>query len=111
MTLFDWLLVGHLVGDYLLQNRWMAIGKFNYWLPLLVHSTVYTITVTLLALLDGGLNWNAIALIFLAHVLLDRRGFVKFWTERITGSANVPWLIIMVDQAWHIVVLAIATKL
>ncbi|MDA8213383.1 MAG: DUF3307 domain-containing protein [Clostridia bacterium] len=111
MTLFDWLLVGHLVGDYLLQNRWMAVGKLKFWAPLLVHSAVYTLTVALLALFSEGLTWPAVALIFLAHVALDRRGFVKFWAERLTGAADLPWLVIMVDQAWHIVVLALATRL
>lgn len=39
MTLFECLLVGHLVGDYLLQNGWMAEGKTTRWVPLLVHTT------------------------------------------------------------------------
>ncbi|AGL02254.1 DUF3307 domain-containing protein [Desulfoscipio gibsoniae] len=109
MNLFAWLLVGHLVGDYLLQNRWMAEGKTTRWAPLLVHSTVYTLAVALPAVAAGGLSWRGILLVFLAHLVLDRRGFVHFWTERVTGSANVPWLVIMADQAWHILVLSLAT--
>jgi len=109
MTLFAWLLVGHLVGDFLLQNRRMAEGKTTRWAPLLVHATAYTLSVTLLALLAGGLSWRGILLVFLAHLLLDRRGFVLFWATRVTDSASVPWLVIMLDQVWHIVVLALAT--
>ena len=111
MTLFEWLLVGHLVGDYLLQNRWMAEKKITQWVALLVHVTVYTSTVALLAHFAGGLTWPAVTLIFLSHMVLDRRGFVNFWTRRITGSVGIPWLVIMVDQAWHVVVLALATLL
>ena len=111
MTLFEWLLVGHLVGDYLLQNRWMAEKKTMQWMPLLVHVIVYTSTVALLAYCAGGLTLPAVTLIFLSHLVLDRRGFVNFWTRRITGAADIPWLVIMVDQAWHVVVLALATLL
>jgi hypothetical protein len=110
MTLFEWLLVGHLVGDYLLQNRWMAVKKGTHWPPLLTHAAVYTLAVFLLSLLAGGLTWPGILLIFCAHIILDRREFVAFWTSRVTG-ATAPWLVIMVDQSWHIVVLAIVVLL
>ena len=110
MTLFEWLLVGHLVGDYLLQNRWMAVKKGTQWLPLLTHAAVYTLTVYLLSILAGGISWSGIVLIFCAHVILDRREFVAFWTRYVTGS-TAPWLAIMVDQTWHIVVLAIVVLL
>ena len=109
MNLFTWLLVGHLVGDYILQTRWMAEGKASKWLPLVVHAAVYTICVYLLALADKGLSWPAAGFVFLAHIVLDRRRFIQFWTSRITGSREVLWLNIAVDQAWHIVVLAVAT--
>jgi len=111
MTLFDLLLVGHLAGDFLLQNRWMAENKSTRWTPLLVHITVYTLTVAVLALAAGGLSWQGIVLIFASHLLLDRREFVGFWTHHITGTWDVPWLATMVDQAWHVVVLALATLL
>jgi hypothetical protein len=111
MNLFAWLLVGHLVGDFLLQTRWMAEGKTARWWPLLAHSTVYTGAVALLALPAGGLSWRGLALVFLAHLVLDRRRFVQFWVRRVTGAAGVPWLVIMTDQSWHIVVLAAATLL
>ncbi|MGI6490940.1 MAG: DUF3307 domain-containing protein [Pelotomaculum sp.] len=107
--LFSWLLLGHLVGDFLFQNRWMAEGKANRWLPLLVHSLVYTATVTVCALAAGGLTWRGILIIFLAHLVLDRRVFVNWWAKNITQSQDVPWLVIMIDQSWHIVILAVAT--
>ncbi len=106
---FAWLLVGHLVGDFLLQNRWMAEGKTARWLPLLVHSTVYTITVTVFAMAAGGLTWRGVLIVFLAHLVLDRRVFVNWWAKNITQAQDVPWLIIMVDQSWHIVILTLAT--
>ncbi len=109
MDVFAWLIVGHLTGDFLLQNRWMAEGKTTRWPPLLAHAAVYTLSVSLLALAAGGLSLPAIILIFLSHLVLDRRGFVLFWARRVTDSAHVPWLVIVADQAWHILVLAVAT--
>ncbi|GAB6275345.1 MAG: hypothetical protein STSR0004_22100 [Peptococcaceae bacterium] len=110
MTLFEGLLVGHLVGDYLLQTRWMAEKKVSMWPPLLVHGAVYTAAVTLLALLAGRLlPLSAIALIFFSHIFLDNRFFVEFWTKKVTRAENTEWLKIMVDQTWHIVILALVT--
>jgi hypothetical protein len=109
MEQFSWLLVGHLIGDYLLQTRWMAEKKGQKWLPLLVHSLVYTLVVSGLALLAKGLSIGAIAMIFLSHVFLDRRRFINFWAEKINGTGNIDWLKVMLDQSWHIIILAIAT--
>lgn len=111
MSLFDWLLVGHLVGDYLFQTRWMAEKKANEWLPLIVHSVTYSAVVTLLALPAGGLSPPAVVLVFCAHLLLDRREFINFWAKKITRTENSGWLKIMLDQTWHVIVLALAAVL
>lgn len=108
MNLFSWLLVGHMVGDFLLQTRWMAEEKRRRWLPLFIHAGVYTLTLTLLSQLAGGLRPHAILLIFFSHVVLDHHSFVHFWTHKVTGSVGIPWLTIMTDQAWHMVFLALA---
>lgn len=109
MGLFDWLFVGHLVGDYILQTRWMAENKAKQWFPLTVHSAVYTAATALLALIAGGLSVYGISLIFFFHLLVDRRHFISFWASRITQSDNSDWLKIVLDQSWHILILAIAT--
>jgi hypothetical protein len=117
MLLFNWLLVGHLVGDFILQTRWMAEKKSQEFLALFVHSAVYTITVALLALLvhrangTDGLSWLAIGLIFLSHLALDQRNFINFWARKINGNTNIEWLKITLDQSWHILILALATLL
>jgi hypothetical protein len=110
MQLFNWLLVGHFVGDYIFQTSWMQ-RKTKEFLPLLVHSVVYTSAVALLALLAGGLSWWGIGLIFLSHLVLDQRKFIDFWARTITGTANIEWLKIMLDQSWHILILGLATLL
>jgi hypothetical protein len=110
MTLFEWRLVGHFVGDYLFQTSWMADKKVNMWTPLVIHSAVYTAAVTLLALPAGKLLPPlAIALIFFSHILLDRRFFVEFWIKKVTRAENTEWLKVVIDQTWHIVILALVT--
>ena len=41
-------LVAHLIGDYLLQSTWMAVGKVKSFVPATVHALVYSIPFVLL---------------------------------------------------------------
>ncbi len=109
MNLFNWLLVGHFVGDYIFQTRWMAEKKAKDILPLIVHSIVYTTTLALFALIAGGLTWWGIGLILICHIILDQRAFVDFWAAKVNGNTNIDWLKIILDQSWHILIIALAT--
>lgn len=113
MSMFDYLLLGHLVGDFLLQTSWMAKHKATQWLPLLAHVSVYTAVIALFGLFAGGLSLPAIALVFFSHIALDRRRFIRFWVKRIqmtTGSES-RWLTIVADQIFHLLFLALAIAL
>lgn len=108
MTVFNYLLIGHLIGDYLFQTRWMAMFKATKWVPLFVHSVVYTVSVTVIAYLEvGWLPVGAIALLFLSHLFLDRRIFVVWWVKHIMRAEgkDAKWLSIMVDQIFHLIIL------
>lgn len=109
MELFDWLLVGHLVGDFILQTRWMADKKAKQLLPLLMHAAVYTVTVTSFASLGKGLSWWRIGAIFISHVILDQRAFIDYWATKVNGNTDIDWLKIALDQSWHILILALIT--
>ena len=111
MNLFSFLLVGHLVGDFLFQTSWMAMNKDKQWIPLLVHSSIYTATVTLFALPAGGISIPAIALIFVGHLILDRRTLVDFWSKHISRSPDLTWHRIVQDQVWHVLIIAGAALL
>lgn len=110
MSQFDYLLIGHLIGDFLLQTSWMAKNKATKWLPLIVHVTVYTCVVTISGITSGGLSLLAIALIFISHVFLDRRTFVAFWVSKVQTAKGPEqtWLCIVADQIFHIIILAMA---
>jgi hypothetical protein len=110
MSQFDFLLIGHFIGDFLFQTSWMAQYKATKWAPLLSHVTVYTAIVALFGLLSGGLSLWGIAIIFIGHVLLDRKKFVTFWVEKVqmAKGPSQNWLSIVTDQIFHIILLAIA---
>ena len=96
----------HLIGDYLLQNDWMALNKKQSSWHCLAHVIVY-----LLPFCCVGLLWWQIALIGLQHFLQDRTGFVV-WFMKVKGSekfANgpcAPWSIIVMDNIIHILFIA-----
>lgn len=109
-------IIGHLVGDYLLQNDWMALNKkkpgSDGALACAVHATLWTCSVCVFSgwgrvffLLD---SWPAIALLF-AHYWQDRTGVVMWWMTKVNRQQQfvtgpcAPWSIIVVDNVWHIV--------
>ena len=53
-------LIGHLVGDYLLQNDWMALNKKKQHLPCLVHCFIWALCVCGFA----GFGWIAFLSLF-----------------------------------------------
>ena len=110
MSQFDYLLIVHLIGDFLLQTSWMAKNQGTKWLPILAHVAVYTAVVSIAGGLSGGLSLAAIALIFASHIVLDRKTFVAFWVSNIQTAKGPEqaWLSIMADQIFHIIILAIA---
>lgn len=69
------LLLGHLVGDYLFQTRWMALNKTKYnlegWLSAFIHCLIYTICVCLIM---WNFDWYWILIVFFSHFILDKFG-------------------------------------
>jgi hypothetical protein len=98
------LLVGHLVGDFLLQNDWMAQNKKTRTVPCLVHVGFYTFAVCYCA---GWLAYPAAwLLVGVPHFLIDRTQFVRWYMQKCGQDAfaqppMAPWSIIAVDNAMH----------
>jgi hypothetical protein len=118
MSLFDWLLVGHLAGDFLLQTDSMAGHKAREWRWMFSHVGVYMVPVTLATLVyawqDSLSSLPALAgLVLMAatHVGLDRRDFTAWWMRTVGISQSQPWLAIVIDQVFHVLVLVIATQI
>lgn len=98
-------IIGHLVGDYLLQNDWMALNKKTVPGALVIHCNLWTLSVCIFA---GWANPAAIGILFYTHLLQDGTDLIARWMNLIgqkqfrTGPC-APWSIIVVDNVWHIV--------
>lgn len=98
-------LIGHLVGDYLLQNDWMANNKKRSSFACAVHCVIWATCVCLFA----GWSLYAWAPLFLMHFIQDRTQIVMLWMTRINSQRAfatgpcAPWSIIVVDNVWHVV--------
>lgn len=103
-------IIGHLVGDYLLQTDWMAAnkkapGSGGFW-ACWVHCVIWTFCVCSFS------GWGLAPYIFLfaCHFAQDRTQIVRWWMtlswKNQTGFTQAPlspWSLIVVDNVWHVV--------
>lgn len=93
---FSFMLLAHLIADFVLQNKWMVDQK-SKWYILCLHAIIVTLT-TMVAL--GG-NLHIAAMIGTSHLIIDTAKILvksKFKTEN--------FLLFAVDQLTHMIVLA-----
>ena len=64
LTVPFYLILLHFLGDFILQSDAIAIGKSKKWLPLLTHTTIYS-----LCFLWFG--WLFVLVTFLTHTATD----------------------------------------
>ena len=113
MSVFCWCLIGHLVGDWLLQNDWMATGKRTglFTWPGLLHFVVYTLSILAVLWLSQAVPkqmaiYISLGLtIFISHWLIDATNIVTIWM-RFWGQRNQTMVRVMVDQTLHLLILA-----
>lgn len=110
----------HFVGDYLLQNDWMAQQKTKDWFACTVHCVLYTLPFTFI-LWESPWIW----LIFITHYFIDRYRLAQYWIRFVNWkwdgnnfgySDEKPqwmsvWLLIIVDNTFHIIFNSIAIRL
>lgn len=116
MTLFESLVVGHLVGDWLLQTEWQAENKATNWGAMLLHVAILHAVILVLLIARYGVGevpvYVAVAGLALSHAFLDRKWPVArlMRTLRISVErAPDRTLTLIVDQSLHILLLALAT--
>lgn len=112
MNALTYAIIGHLVGDYLLQNDWMALYKKQSDFRCAVHCAIWT------ACVCGAVGWSApvvIGILFATHYAQDRTQVVAWWMDAIgqkqfrTGMC-APWSTIVVDNVWHILTIALVAR-
>jgi hypothetical protein len=82
---FARLLLGHLIGDYLLQNDWMALNKKKRLGVAALHSAIWTASV--ITLVPELLGLIPILAVFVSHLLLDATDVVDRWLHLIRGRS------------------------
>jgi hypothetical protein len=98
------ILLGHLIGDYLLQSDWLATNKKNKGLKGLficgLHCFIWTLSICFLL---QEVEATRIVLIFVSHFILDRWNIVKWFLNktRLMPDADI-WKLIIVDNTLHL---------
>src|SRR2546423_433198 len=114
MNVLAFAIIGHLVGDYLLQNDYLALGKKRSTPICALHCLLWTSAVLLFAGSSWWLWWVPLVL-FVTHFAQDRTAFVG-WYMRTFGQVKFaappmsPWSTIVVDNTMHLVVLAFVAR-
>lgn len=96
----------HAIGDYLIQNDWMARNKKKLTWTGELACQVHCISYSLPFFLIGG--WLSVLIIYLTHYAIDRSQFVN-WFMRVTGKSDFakpplgPWSIFAVDNTFHLI--------
>ncbi|MBC8105775.1 MAG: DUF3307 domain-containing protein [Anaerolineae bacterium] len=105
-------IVGHMVGDYLLQNDWLAEGKKRSSLICALHCAIWVLSVCVAT--SCWIPW-VIAFLFITHFAQDRTGFVRWYMvaigqDKFASPPMAPWSIIVVDNVFHLVALAVIAR-
>jgi hypothetical protein len=94
----------HVMADFILQNRWMALGKEaprGWALPLLVHCSIHGALAIGLILVFEPRFWFLGLADFVIHLAADRtKGFLTA-TFRLTPADAWFWWLLGIDQAIH----------
>ncbi len=103
LTIFERALLAHLIGDWLLQNDWIATNKASLRHPAAwVHAAIHTV------LLGIALGWTGGIVLGLIHMLIDTRVPLRWW-ERLFKQTDVGpagfLTTVWADQALHLTVI------
>jgi hypothetical protein len=104
-----WGLVAHVVGDWLLQNDWLARNKVHVTHPAAaVHSGIHAFLLVLV------FPWPVAVALGLAHLAIDTRK-PRLWWSRLIGQTMegdvALHVAFWVDQAMHLATIAAAALL
>lgn len=86
MDFFSMLILGHLTGDFLLQNKWMAMNKQGSTWKCGVHCLIYTLSVVSFTWVYIKNIWW-VPIVFLSHFIVDRWALADKWLELIDSRS------------------------
>jgi len=91
-----WIVFAHYIGDWGLQNPWVATEKAKSWLVMISHCMVWSGCVCIaLRLLGLYASWK-LPVLLLGHIIMDKTKCVL--TEK---GFNAAWMM-RLDQLFHL---------
>jgi hypothetical protein len=104
MTLFLRLLLGHMIGDYVLQPLPLVLMKRKGWGGILIHVGIVTVVTGILLwpVLGHWWYWLWLLFLFVGHLLIDRSRALLLKDLEATSL----WYLI-IDQALHFCLIAL----
>jgi len=102
----------HFIGDYLIQNNWVAQNKTKRFLPAFIHAITYSLLFLYLV------NFYFWLPILITHYFIDRYRLAQYWIKLVNWNfksdnwgfeKETPvwlstWLMIIVDNIFHILI-------
>ena len=116
MTIFEGLLMAHLLGDWLLQTEWQAVNKARHFGALLTHLVVSHAVIFAVLFWGFGLSLLPVVIVTVGlaviHGILDGTGFLP-WLMRtmrlFVKREPEKWIMVIFDQVIHLLLLGAAT--
>lgn len=104
INLILFLLISHLIGDYLLQSQRMSDDKLKSYLKIILHSLIYAIPLVLVIIIYllyfSDTNYLLLLLIPLAHYIIDT---IKYFIVKYTNLKEI--IIYFTDQFIHYIII------
>jgi len=103
------ILLGHLIGDFMVQNDWMALRKRKQTWPCLLHCVCYTLAMWVVLAPFFALPWWFYFFVFATHFPIDRYG-LALKAMKVAGQESfatgvfAPWSVVIVDNTMHLAV-------
>lgn len=108
-------LVGHLIGDWIVQTDWQSANKTTSWKANQQHMLGYHLTLAAFCAFAMPATWVAVivGVSWATHSLIDRRWPVKRLMQltRSGPFSETTFGVIAVDQALHLSILLILAGL
>jgi hypothetical protein len=103
LPFFLQLLLGHVVGDFVLQPYWLVLAKRSGWSGLIIHVGVVTFVTSILAWGSIPNWWIWMIVLFIGHLFIDQfRTFI--FTDNSKGKGL---LLLILDQIAHVVLIVL----
>lgn len=103
------ILLAHLVGDYILQNDFLAKYKKDHTWVCLLHVSIYCSVVFCFM----GWPWWGLLITAVCHFIQDRTNLIPWYMDNVSGQKEFrtgpckAWAAIMVDNVFHLLQLFI----